>query len=208
MDPIIQLLKKNMMAVNILGRVWELLYIEGSSPDIGKKREHFIRLLLEKEFGLKIISAPSMEREWDLSINIEGKEKKYSIKTTEGMTTVKVAWNGFPSIERARKFIFKYPILYVTGNRVENEISIFIFDISDLEELKNEMGDDMWWIPSSSTNPRGFGINREAIRWLINKAKKKDNYVSAKYKPLNIANIQDEYWDNWYNMLKNLALKD
>lgn len=207
MDPIIQLLKKNMMAVNILGRVWELLYIEGSSPDIGKKREHFIRLLLEKEFGLKIISAPSMEREWDLSINIEGKEKKYSIKTTEGMTTVKVAWNGFPSIERARKFIFKYPILYVTGNRVENEISIFIFEISDLEELKNEMGDDMWWIPSSSTNPRGFGINRVAIRRLINKAKKKDNYVSVKYTPLNITNIEDEYWDNWYNMLKNLALK-
>lgn len=207
MDPIIQLLKKNMMAVNILGRVWELLYIEGSSPDIGKKREHFIRLLLEKEFGLKIISAPSMEREWDLSINIEGKEKKYSIKTTEGMTTVKVAWNGFPSIERARKFIFKYPILYVTGNRVENEISIFIFEISDLEELKNEMGDDMWWIPSSSTNPRGFGINRMAIRRLINKAKKKDNYVAVKYKPLNITNIEDEYWDNWYNMLKNLALK-
>lgn len=48
-----------------------------------------------------------MEREWDFSITIEGIEKKYSLKTTETITTVKVAWNGFPSLERGRRFKFK-----------------------------------------------------------------------------------------------------
>jgi len=71
-----------------------------------------------------------------------------------------------------------------------------------------EMGDKMWWIPTSDTNPRGFGISIEAVRELIDKAKKKGNYVSTKYKPLNIGDIEDKYWNNWYNMLKNLALKD
>jgi len=118
-DPLIQILKNKPEVLDLLGRIWEILYLEGSTPDIGKRREHVIRIMLEEEFGLKVNQAPPMEREWDFSIIIEGTERKYSLKTTEKITTVKVAWNGFPSLERARRFKFEYPILYVTGNRKE-----------------------------------------------------------------------------------------
>lgn len=118
MDYIIQLLKSRPETLELLGRLWEILYIEGSTPDIGKRREHIIRTLLEMEFGLKVISAPPMERDWDFQVILdENRRQSYSLKTTETITTLKVAWNGFPSLERARKFEFKYPILYVTANR-------------------------------------------------------------------------------------------
>ena len=78
---------------------------------------------------------------------------------------------SFPSIDRARKFQFKYPILYITGNRREREDSIYVFEIDDLEELREEMKDEMWWIPGEETNPRGFGIKAEAVRRLMEKAR-------------------------------------
>ncbi len=142
--------------------------------------------MLEEEFGLKVNPAPSMERDWDLSIIIEGKERRYSLKTTEKITTVKVAWNGFQSIERAQRFEFKHPILYVTGDRKERKVSVYIFEIDDLEELKKEVGDEMWWIPRRGTNPRGFGINVKAVKILINKAEKKGNFITANYRPIAI----------------------
>jgi len=70
-------------------------------------------------------------------------ERKYSLKTAEVVTTIKVAWNGFPSVERAHRFEFKYPILYVTGNRRKGKISIYVFDVDDLEKLKDDIGDSM-----------------------------------------------------------------
>jgi len=207
MDLVIKLLKKKPEILDLLGKVWELLYIEGSTPDIGKRREHFIRMLLKKELGLKVISAPPMERDWDFSVII-GKEKRtYSLKTTESITTVKVAWNGFPSLERARAFKFKYPIMYVTRDREKKEISIFVFDVEDLEQLKEKMGDNMWWIPRRGTNPRGFGINSSGIKELIKKAKVKGNYISTKYEPINVEKIEEEYWEGWYELLKKLTLK-
>jgi len=206
-DPLIQLLKNKPTVLDLLGRIWEILYIEGSTPDIGKRREHVIRVMLEEEFKLKVKPAPPMEREWDFSVMIGEQEKKYSLKTTETITTVKVAWNGFPSIERARRFKFKYPILYVTGNRKKGKISLYVFEVDDLEELKMEMGDNMWWIPKSGTNPRGFGINTIAIKTLIEKAEKKGNFITINYQHVNINAIREKYWKMWYNVLKNLALE-
>ncbi|MHA1506435.1 MAG: hypothetical protein ACTSR0_04510 [Candidatus Asgardarchaeia archaeon] len=207
MDPIIKLLRKRLDVLNLLGKVWEILYIEGSTPDIGKRRENFIKMLLKEELMLKVIPAPSMEREWDFSVIIGGIKRTYSLKTTESITTVKVAWDGFPSIERARNFEFKFPILYITGNRSKKEIAVFVFETDDLESLKEEMGDDMWWVPKSGTNPRGFDINTKAVKRLMKKAIEKENYVSTKYSPINVENVKMEYWKGWYNLLKKLALR-
>lgn len=70
--------------------------IEGGTPDIGKRRENIIRAFLEIELGVKVISAPPMERDWDFQVVfIESGTQNYSLKTTENITTLKVAWNGF-----------------------------------------------------------------------------------------------------------------
>lgn len=207
MDPLVRLFREKPETLEFLGRVWEILYLEGSSPDIGKRRENFIRTLLEKEFGLKVIPAPSMEREWDFKVIIKGEERTYSLKTAESIATVKVAWNGFPSIERARRFEFKYPIIYVIGNRRQRVIAIYVFDVEDLESLKEEMGDDMWWIPRKGTNPRGFGINKRAIERLMEKAEAKGNYALKSYSYIDINSIRKEYWEGWYNLLRRLAFE-
>jgi hypothetical protein len=206
-DPLVRFLKNKQDVLKLLGRVWDILYIEGSGPEVGKRRENFIREMLRREFGLQVNPAPSLERGWDFSIVIEGEVKKYSLKTAESISTMKVAWNGFPSTERVRKFRFKHPILYVVINREKGDISVFVFEVDDLEELKREMGDNMWWIPSSRTNPRGFGINVAAVKKLMEKAKKKGNFISSKYDPININELREKYWSAWYNMLKKLAME-
>jgi hypothetical protein len=184
--------------------MWDVLYIEGSTPDIGIRRQHLLCIMLEEELGLKVTQAPSLEREWDISIMIEGEERKYSLKTTERISVIKVAWNGFPSIERARRFQFKYPILYISGNRKEKKISIYVFEVNDLEGLKNEIGDSMWWIPKNETNPRGFGININALKILMTKAKEKGNFMEIEYQPVDLNIIKKKYWKTWYNALKKL----
>ncbi|MEM0202690.1 MAG: hypothetical protein QXR83_01855 [Archaeoglobaceae archaeon] len=138
------LFKEKLETLELLGRIWDILYVEGGTPDIGKRREMVIRMLLEKEFNLEIIQAPPMEREYDFEAIIGGERRRYSVKTTEKVTTVKVAWNGFPSLERARAFEFKYPMLYVVGDRLSKKISVYVFDIEDLKSLKKEIGDAMW----------------------------------------------------------------
>ncbi|MDI9641915.1 MAG: ThaI family type II restriction endonuclease [Archaeoglobales archaeon] len=92
----------------------------------------------------------------------------------------------FSQIERARKFEFKYPILYVSANRHTKEISVFFFDLEDLNSVKIELGDEMWWIPRSGTNPRGFGINTRALKLLIQKAEAKGNAITKKYGAIDI----------------------
>ena len=77
--------------------------------------------------------------------------------------------------------------------------------MEDLEELKNEMGDRMWWIPRSETNPRWFGINKHAVKALIEKAKRKDNFVTVNYQHINTDTIRGKYWKMWYNLLKRLS---
>ncbi|MFZ8793905.1 MAG: hypothetical protein ACO2O2_08495 [Acidilobaceae archaeon] len=205
-DPLIHLLQRKPEVLKLLGRVWDILYIEGKGPEVGKRRENFIREILRRELGLQVNPAPPMERGWDFSIVVEGEERKYSLKTSESISIMKVAWNSFPSIERARRFRFKHPILYVTINRREGVISVYVFEVDDLEELKKEMGDGMWWMPKRG-NPRGFGINITALKKLMEKAKRKGNFVSSKYDPIDISKIEEEYRRAWYNMLKELAKK-
>lgn len=205
-DPLIQLLKSKPDVLELLGRIWEILYIEDSTPDIGVRRQSVIQEMLREEFGLEVSPAPSMERGWDFSIFIGG-WRRYSLKTTGKINTIKVAWNGFPSIERARRFQFKHPILYITGSRRERRISVYVFEVEDLEELKREAGDEMWWIPRRGTNPRGFGIRSKAVRELIEKAKRKGNFATVRYQPINIDGIRGKYWKEWYDVLKGLALE-
>ena len=76
-----------------------------------------------------------------------------------------------------------------------------------MEKLKEEMNDNMWWIPKSETNPRGFGINTQAIKTLIEKAKEKGNFVEVNYQHVDINAIKEKYWKMWYNLLKKLALE-
>jgi len=207
MDPLIRLLRSKPDLVRLLGQMWDVLYIEGSTPDIGIRRQHLLCIMLEEELKLKVARASPLEREWDISIIIEYEERKYSLKTTERISVIKVAWNGFPSIERARRFQFKYPIIYISGNRKEKRISIYVFEVDDLEGLKNEIGDDMWWLPRRGTNPRGFGINTKTLKILMSKAKEKGNFMEIEYQPVDLNIIKEKYWKTWYNALKKLILE-
>ncbi|MEM1679560.1 MAG: hypothetical protein QXY26_08435 [Ignisphaera sp.] len=207
MDPLIKLLKEKPDALKILCSAWNILYIEGHGPDVGKRRENLLRMIFEKELGLKVDVSSSTERGWDISVTV-GKEKRmYSVKTSEGLREVKVAWNGYPSIERAKEYKFTAPILYVIRDRSNNEISVFVFELEDIKKLREELGDNMWWIPKEGTNPRGFGLSKSAIEKLIDIAKNKDNYVSCTCQPVDLKKIAKDYWDGWYNLVKNLALK-
>lgn len=206
-DPLIKSLRERPDVLKILGSAWDILYIEGRAPDVGKRRENLLKLLFEKELGLKVSVAPSTERGWDISVTIGGEERRYSIKTSDQRGVIKVAWNGFPSIDKARKYEFKAPILYVIRERSENKISVFVFELEDIEKLRKELGDEMWWVPKSETNPRGFGLSNKAVEKLIDIVKEKGNCVSCTYKPVNIKNIVKDYWDGWYNLVKGLVLK-
>ncbi|MCE4619800.1 MAG: ThaI family type II restriction endonuclease [Desulfurococcales archaeon] len=205
-DPLIGLFQRRMDVLDLLGRVWELLYIEGYSPDIGKRRENFIKLLLKYEFGLEVISAPDTESYWDFKVRIKGRWYTYSLKTTERPVIVKVAWDGFPSYERARSFEFSYPILYITANRKTKRIDLYVFTQSIIDKVRSSLGRDFWWIPRKGTNPRGFGISTRAIRILMEKADKIGNHVGKNYEPIeNIELAVEEYWRGWYRLLKSLA---
>ncbi|MDW8359328.1 MAG: hypothetical protein RMK31_01935, partial [Candidatus Caldarchaeum sp.] len=163
MDELLGLLKAKTDVLKLLGQMWELLYIESKSPDVGIRRENLVRLLLRKEIGLEVEPAPPMERSWDFKVIIGEREKFYSLKTAEGPSAIKVAWNGFPSMQRARRHQFVHPILYIKNDRKRNEISVAVFDVSDLETVQREMGNAMWWMPRGGTNPRGFGISSRAV---------------------------------------------
>jgi len=211
-DPLIRLLKTKPDVLKLLGRVWDILYIEGHGPEVGKRRENFIIQLLRREFNLQVNTPKSVERGWDFSVVIEKEERKYSLKTYEEQqgksSPIKVAWNGFPSIERARTFRFEHPILYLLRDKKYHKIYVYIFEVKDLEELQKELGDKMWWIPSNETNPRGYGINPKMIPILIRKAEQKGNFIFSTYPPIDINKVVEDYWSEWYNMLKKLAMKD
>ena len=42
-DPLIQRMRENKRFLELLERVWGILYFEGSGPDIGIRRENFIK---------------------------------------------------------------------------------------------------------------------------------------------------------------------
>lgn len=209
-DPLISLLKQKKDVLKLFGRMWDALYIEygeKASPDIGKRREILFRLLLENELGLKVEKAPSTERDWDIKVVFPGgKERYYSIKTTEGINIIKVAWNGFPSLERARKHKFEYPILYITREREGNSISIYVFEPEDIERAKSMLGENnFWWIPSGG-NPRGFGITKNAVEELMDIAKMKGNYVSVDYNPAHFTDDRVRmFWRKLYSLYKEIV---
>ena len=89
-DYIIQLLKSRPETLELFGRLWEILYIEGSTPNIGKRREPVIRTLLEIEFELKVIPAPPMERDWDFQI-ILGENRRLSYSWGFVIATIFIA---------------------------------------------------------------------------------------------------------------------
>ncbi|MCS6770359.1 MAG: hypothetical protein NZ570_08000 [Candidatus Caldarchaeum sp.] len=91
MDELLGLLKAKTDVLKLLGQMWELLYIESKSPDVGIRRENLVRLLLRKEIGLEVEPAPPMERSWDFKVIIGEREKFYSLKTAEGPSAIKVA---------------------------------------------------------------------------------------------------------------------
>ena len=213
MDLIISRFKSNERALEILGRAWEILYIEGSSPDVGKRREHFFRLLLEKEFDLKVIPAHSTAKEVDFYIVTKDGKVGYSLKTTEGISTIKLSWDSFPGLgerdilKKAEEYPFEYPIIYVQGDRKKKKIAIYVFESEDIELAKVKCK-DFWWIPKTGTNPRGYGISSKGVKFLIDMAKRKGNYVEKKYTPPNVEMLKDEYWAKWYSLIKELALKN
>ncbi|MEM1687735.1 MAG: hypothetical protein QW456_11315 [Ignisphaera sp.] len=207
MDPLIKLLKEKPDVLKILCSAWDILYVEGHGPDVGKRRENLLRLIFEKELGLKVRVSSSTERDWDISVIVGKEERMYSVKTSENLGIIKVAWDGYPSIERAREYKFTAPILYVIRDRSNNMISVFVFELEDIKKLREGLGDNMWWIPGKNTNPRGFGLSNSAVKKLIDIAKNKDNYVSCTCKPVDLEKIVKDYWNGWYNLVKNLALK-
>ncbi|MDF2957840.1 MAG: hypothetical protein OD814_001462 [Candidatus Alkanophagales archaeon MCA70_species_1] len=90
-----------------------MFYFEGSSPDVGLRRQNFIRMALEKELGLEVEEAQPLERQVDLIVKTNDK-KAYSLKTMEKLRgDLKVSWNSYPSVERLKKaaenFKFEVP---------------------------------------------------------------------------------------------------
>lgn len=203
-DPLIKLFEQKPRILEWLGRAWELFYIEGRTPDVGKRRENFVKLLLKYELGLEVESAPNTERSWDFRVRIGGRWYTYSLKTSEEPTTIKVAWNGFPSWERAESFEFKYPILYIMHDRKARKINVYVFDPELINQVRCTMGRNFWWMPSGG-NPRGFGVSRDAVKALMMEAERRGNRISVKYNPIkDLKQATEKYWREWYNIFKRL----
>jgi len=229
-DVIIQLFEKKRDALDLLGKAWEILYFEGNSPDVGKRRENFIIEMLREEFGLNVEQAPDTEKEIDFKIQIGNRWKKYSLKTMElkpretkrgkryDYSNVKMAWDGFPDKKNAVKkiltFNFDYDLLLVIGNREEHTISMAIIRSSDLKKIQAECKTDpdkvdkYWWIPNANTNPRGFGLRGKTIKALLENAKSRGDFITYTYKPLpkdKIEKLKRQYFKDWYALIKKIA---
>ncbi len=202
-DPLIQRMRENKRFLELLERVWGIFYFEGSGPDIGIRRENFIKEAIREELNLDIVERPSLERQIDFHIKFDD-ERSYSLKTMERLGTLKVAWNSYPDIERlkeaARSFKFKTPILFVYGG------GICVFDVEDIERVRRELGfEGFWWIPRRETNPRGFGIRREALERLIEIAKRKNNHIEISPIRIEDEELRREYFKRWYQFMKDFA---
>ena len=200
-DPLIQRIKKNKKFLELLEKAWGVFYFEGSGPDIGIRRENFIKEAIREELKLEVVEKPSLERQVDFYIKFDD-ERSYSLKTMETIGTLKVAWNSYPDIERlkeaARRFRFKVPILFIYSG------GICVFEVEDIENLRREMKfEDFWWIPRRETNPRGFGINTNAVRRLVEIAKDKGNYVKIESRRIEDEKLRREYFKRWYNFMKS-----
>lgn len=216
-DLIIELFENNPNALRLLGRAWDIFYFEGRSPDVGKRRENFVIQMLRKEFGLSVQQAPDTEREWDFKvIQDDGSEKYYNLKTTEGYSNVKLAWDGFPDRGRILNFEFHYDILYIVGDRKNHTIELSVITIDDLRAIQEAVRNDpskleeYWWVPKRETNPRGFGLKASTIRMLVGRAREKGNYIKYRYDPIpptRLPQLRMEYFEGWYELIKKIALE-
>jgi hypothetical protein len=219
-DPLIQLFRGKPEALTLLGRAWEVFYFEGNAPDVGKRRENFIIEMLREEFGLDVEQAPDTEKEWDFIVNFTNPpmRKKYSLKTSEKFTNVKMAWDGFPDEEHAiRKilnFNFGYDLMYVIGNREKHKIAMAVIESHQLRNIQTICRNDpskvkdYWWIPKSGTNPRGFGLKRGTIKRLVENAKRNGNYLETTYPPLpadRIEELKRKYHEGLYKLIKEIT---
>lgn len=217
-DPLIKIFQRNIDKTEILGEVWDVLYFEGNAPDVGKRRENFIVEMLRREFPDDILSvkqAPSKEKEWDIEVTFRGGlVKRYNLKTTEGFSTMKMAWDGFPSEERILSFEFKSDLLYVVKDG--NKIKICVIDTGTLNFLQKEIESDpsklreYWSIPRENTNPRGFGLKGRAVKKLVEESKNRGNYVEVEYKPFTEkerVKAKRKYLESWYELVKGIAKK-
>ena len=78
-DPLIQRMRENKRFLELLERVWGIFYFEGSGPDIGIRRENFIKEAIKEELNLDIVERPSLERQIDFHIKFDD-ERSYSLK--------------------------------------------------------------------------------------------------------------------------------
>ena len=74
-DPLIQILRERPGVLELLGRIWEILYIEGSTPDVGTRRQNVIQAMLREELGLEVKPSPSIEGDGISPYLLEGKRE-------------------------------------------------------------------------------------------------------------------------------------
>lgn len=93
-DAIIQKIGSDPAFVGLIARAWYVLAIEGSTPDIGRRRENLVRLALRNELHLQVEEPEQqMGRQLGFYCIIEGERRPYSFKSTCSHT-LKVAWDG------------------------------------------------------------------------------------------------------------------
>lgn len=188
----------------LIGVVWDLLYIEGRRPDVGVRREHFVRTILKKELGYHITTTPELDRQLDFLVEIEGKQHPISVKTLEKIGVLKVAWDGHPSRDRAEEFVFNIPILFLT----RSGRGFYLIDLDDIKQVRAELPFDDFWqtFEDRSGNPRGFGIKGRAVRGLMEIAEEKGNFVEVPFQEIAVdEKIKELYFNKWYNMLLEIA---
>jgi len=198
-DPLISLLKDKEDVVEFLAKGFKALSDVIKTPDIGMRRQELFIATLKK-LGVVEEAEEQLKREIDFYLKTEEGLKPYSLKTMKNVDTIKIAWNGFPSRERVESFEFTCPIVYVT------EKGIYVFELEDIKSVKEEMKfEDFWWIPKSTTNPRGFGIYKKAVERLIERAKSKGNYIPLR--EIHAEINREDYLEAFYEMVRKLVEK-
>lgn len=190
--------------LELVERVWNIIYIEGSSPDIGRRRENFVKLALKYALGLTTEPPEhEMERQLDFYL-VEGEKRHpYSFKSTDSHT-LKVAWDGNVTEERLANFVFTTPILmlYASSTKIR-ESGFYLFEVDDLTLTKFKLGDNFWSMPGQETNPRGFGVTGKSLAMLLELAKEKGNFVKVN---LGRGKVDEEkYWAQWYAFMTKVA---
>ena len=114
-------------------------------PDIGRRRENFVRLALKYDIGLDIKeSEREMDRQLDFYYVEGGEQHPYSFKSTCSHT-LKVAWDGNVTQDRLDRFEFTTPILmlYESNTKIRSH-GFYLFEVEDLNRVKSELGESFW----------------------------------------------------------------